>query len=81
MTMKNVKRILALIGVILLIALYVSTLVLAFIGNDTALTWLKISIFATVVVPVMLWAYSFIYRLLKNNYGKDKKADKETEEK
>lgn len=67
--MKKVKQVIAMIGVIALLALYVSTVVLACIGSEEALNLLKAAIFATVVLPVLLWAYSFIYRLLKNNYS------------
>lgn len=70
--MKKVKQILALAGVILLIALYAATVILAVIGNENTLHLLKAAIYATVVVPVLLWAYSFIYKLLKNHYsGRD----------
>ena len=70
--MKKTKQILAIIGVVLLVALYVSTLVFALIGSDLATNCLKASIYATVVVPVLIWAYSFIYKLLKKHDGKDK---------
>ncbi len=75
--MKKVKRFLALIGVIVLIGLYVTTLVLALIGNDQALNLLRASIYATVVLPVLLWAYSFIYKLLKEHYSDRKDSTKE----
>jgi cytochrome bd-type quinol oxidase subunit 2 len=32
----------------------------------------KASIFASVVIPVLLWAYSFIYKLLSKDKDKDK---------
>ena len=64
--MKKTKQILAIIGVVLLVALYVSTLVFALIGSDLATNCLKASIYATVVVPVLIWAYTMVYRLLKN---------------
>lgn len=67
--MKNTKQILAIIGVVLLVALYVSTLVFALIGSDLATNCLKVSIYATVVVPVLIWAYTMVYRLLKNHYS------------
>ena len=69
--MKKLKQITALIGVILLIGLYVSTLILALIGNETTLQLLKAAIVCTVIVPVLLWAYSFIYRLLKKYFSGD----------
>lgn len=67
--MKKTKQILAIIGVILLVALYVSTLVFALIGSDFTTSCLKASIYATVVVPVLIWAYTMVYRLLKNHYS------------
>lgn len=69
--MKKIKQILAMAGVIFLIALYVSTLVLALIGSERALQLLRVDVYATIVVPVLLWAYSFIYRLLKDNRPDD----------
>lgn len=63
--MNKLKRIMALVGVILLIALYVSTIVLAIIGSERALTLLRAAIYCTIIVPILLWAYSFIYRLIK----------------
>lgn len=63
--MKKLKQITALIGVIALVGLYVSTLVLALIGSTEAINLLKVAVYATIVLPVLLWAYSFIYRLLK----------------
>ena len=67
--MKKTKRILAILGCVLLIALYVSTLVFALTGSEDAMNLFRASIYATVVVPVLIWAYTFIYRLLKNHYG------------
>ena len=74
--MKKTKQILAIIGVIILVGLYATTLVLAIIGSETSLNMLKAALYATVVVPVLLWAYSFIYKLLKNHYSDNKKDDK-----
>lgn len=63
--MKKLKRFTALIGAILLIALYASTLVLAMIGSDASADLLRIAVVTTIVLPVLLWAYSLIYRVLK----------------
>ena len=76
--MKKVKQILAITGCILLVALYVSTLVFALIGSENAMNCLRASIYATIVVPVLIWAYTFIYRLLKYHYSY-KNKDEDTE--
>lgn len=76
--MKKIKQILAILGCILLVGLYVSTLVFALIGSEDTMNLFRASVYATVVVPVLIWAYSFIYRLLKNHFGDSKKdSDKE----
>ncbi|MCD8133924.1 MAG: hypothetical protein LUE19_08760 [Clostridiales bacterium] len=69
--MKKLKRITALIGVIALFALYIYTLVLAIIGSEQTMNLFMTAVVATVVLPVLLWSYSFIYKLLKNNYSED----------
>ena len=77
--MKNLKQITALIGVIALAGLYVSTLVLALIGSVEAINLLKAAVYATIVLPVLLWAYSFIYRIMKgkqNDSGNDNTPEK-----
>ncbi len=62
--MKKSKRILALITAILLIALYVSTLVFALIDHPLCTDLLKISVAGTIVLPVLIYAYTLICRLI-----------------
>ena len=69
--MKKVKQVLAIIGVIVLVGLYISTLVCALSSSPNFMNMFMASVMATVIVPVLLWAYSFIYKLLKNHYGPD----------
>ena len=47
--MKKTKRILALIGVVLLIALYLVTLILAFFASPATKGWLMASLACTIV--------------------------------
>lgn len=65
--MKKVKQILAIIGIILLVLLYLSTLVCAIIDHTETMRLFQASVMATVIIPVLLWAYSFIYKLIKKN--------------
>lgn len=67
------KRLFALIGVILLIGLYGMTIVCAIFDNSDTMVYLKASIVATVMLPTLLWIYMFIFKLLKKN---DKDAEK-----
>ena len=65
--MKKSTRILALIGAILLIALYLSTLVFALIDSAYTLNLLKASLAATILLPILLYAYILFYRLSKHS--------------
>ena len=65
--MKKGKQILAIIGIILLVLLYLSTLICAIIDRTETMRLFQASVMATVIIPVLLWAYSFIYKLIKKN--------------
>lgn len=73
-SMKKIKQILALIGVVILIGLYVSTLVCALSSSENFMNMLMASIYATVIIPVLIWAYTFIYRLVRKD-SDDEKED------
>ena len=75
--MKKVKQILAILGVVLLLGLYVITLIMAVTDNTSTLSMLEASVVATILIPILMWAYSFIYRLLKKYYGSDKDEDED----
>lgn len=60
--MKKSKRIMALIGAILLVFLYVSTLIFAFIDSVVSQKLLMAAIAATILLPVLLYIYSLFSR-------------------
>lgn len=65
------KRILAICGIVLLLSLYVLTFVSALMSTDYSQSLFMASIFATLVVPIMLYAYMLIYRVVKNKNTDD----------
>ena len=73
--MKKTKRILALVGVILLVGMYVSTLVFALMKHENASNMLMASIVCTVIIPVLLYAYTFMYRVRAQRKKDDEKND------
>ena len=73
--MKNIKRILALIGAVLLIVRYLSTLVFALTESPAATGLLRASIAATILVPVLLYAYILVARLIKDRSRDDDVPD------
>lgn len=62
---RKIKRIVALLGVIILVGLYLATLILAFVDPTEAKNWLKAAVVCTVIIPVFFYAYLLIYRNLK----------------
>lgn len=65
--MKKTKRILAVCGVILLVALYLSTLIFALFDSSKSMGLFKTSIAFTILVPVLLYAYTLFYKLSKRD--------------
>lgn len=62
--LKKAKKILAVIGIIILAGLYISTLVFALIDNEHSIKLLQASIYLTITFPVILYGITLIYKLL-----------------
>ena len=76
--MKNIKRILAIVGIILLVGLYLSTLLFAIFENPNTYLWFRASVIATIAVPVLIYAYTLIFKYLKQRGStSDKKNDEQ----
>lgn len=58
------KRLFAILGILLLLGMYVMTLVFVLIGSDWAMTAFKASILCTIAIPCLLYAMILVYRLL-----------------
>lgn len=63
--MKKTKRILAWIGIILLVGMYIATLILAILDNSATMSMFKAATGCTILVPVLIYAYTLVYRILK----------------
>ena len=72
--MKKTKRILALIGAILLLLLYVVAFIATLLDHTSDMHYWKAAVVATIVIPVLIWAYSFVYKMIKGS--DDDKKDK-----
>lgn len=60
--MKKIKRVMALVGVALLLILYILTFVFALIDNENTMNMFKVCVLSTIIIPVMIWAYELTYR-------------------
>jgi len=63
----KLKRLLALIGAILLIGMYVSTLIFSLMDSELGADMFKASIICTIIIPFLLYAFTLIYNVLKKN--------------
>lgn len=61
--MKNLKRILAIAGIVVIAGLYITTLVLAITGRDETFRFFIAAIVATVVVPCLMYVMNWIAKL------------------
>ncbi len=61
------KRPAALIGVLLILAMYVIALAAAFSGNPDSKIWLMAAILSTVIVPVTIYAIQLVWRLVRHD--------------
>lgn len=71
---QKIKRILALAAVVIIALLYIVTFVLSLIQSEQASELLRLSLVATVVLPVLLYLYLWLFRLFA---GRDKDENEE----
>lgn len=62
------KQLVALIGVILLAALYVVTLIVAIVDTSSSGKWFRICLFATFTIPLLTWIYTWMYGKLTGRH-------------
>lgn len=60
------KQIVALTGVVLLVLLYLLTLGASILDSTASAQWFRISLAATIVLPLLIWIYSWMYGRLTN---------------
>ncbi len=61
--MKKVKSILAIIGILLLVGLYVLTFVLAIVDDPRSFQMLGAALASTVIIPTLIWVIGIFVRL------------------
>ena len=70
---QKLKRILALSAVLIIAVLYLITFILAFTGQDGSRKMLTAAFAATVILPVLLYIYMWLYRTF-GKQGQSKKT-------
>ena len=67
------KRILAIVAIVLLVGMYMTSLVLAIIHSPAALNFLKISLGATLLVPIIIYFIMMFLKLSTPNLDPEEK--------
>lgn len=69
--MKQIRRILAITGIVLLVSMYLITLLCAIFDTGNGMAMFKASVTCTILVPILIWGYTVIYRLAKGRQEKE----------
>ncbi len=69
--MNKSKRILAIIGIVLLVGLYVVSLISAIFVTEASATLFKVSIFCTIVIPLLIYVYMMLCRVFRKKDNND----------
>ncbi|MCR5460576.1 MAG: hypothetical protein K6F51_11835 [Acetatifactor sp.] len=67
-TKMTAKRIAAIIGIILLLALYVTTLIVAIFDRSSSGQWFMLCLIGTVTIPLLIWIYTWMYGVLTQKH-------------
>lgn len=62
--MKKTRQILAIIGIVLLVGMYISTIICALSANENFMSMLMASLYASFVIPALIWVYTFLYKMI-----------------
>ena len=65
------RRVLAFAGVLILAGLYLASLILAILGDERSSNLLMASIFASIVLPVLLYAYQLAWKITHRDREED----------
>ena len=72
------KQVIAIIGIILLVLLYVVTLILAFVDTSASGKMFAASLCCSFILPVLIWFYTWLYdRLTNKNTSTDDIVNKD----
>ena len=76
--MKKIKRIVAIICIILLLALYVTTFVMALTDSSATMFMFKGCVICTIFIPVVAYGFILLHRYAMTRSGrKDYYSDKD----
>ncbi len=76
--MAKLKKIFAIAGVVLLLGMYLLTFISAILATPATHALFLGSLSATIIIPIFLYAYTLIYKMVYKKKDEDKEeADKD----
>ena len=72
----NAKRILAIVGIIALVGIYVISLVFALIDHPLKSSMMYASLYGTIVIPALIYAFILIGRLLHKDDSEEENGSR-----
>ncbi len=78
--MKKVKQILAILGIVLILGINVLLVFAAGTATEDNTNTFNAAIVTVILVPVLLWIYLYVYKLIKkNNEEKNQPLEEEAD--
>ena len=77
--MKMIKRVAAILLIVLLVGLYILTLISGILATPQTGNLFRACIYCTVTVPCFLYGLELMYRRLHKNRDMDEKGEKEND--
>ena len=75
--MKKVKQILAILGIVLILVINVLLVVAAFGATEDSNNIFNAAIVTVILVPILLWIYLYVFKLIKKNAEDKQKKEME----
>jgi len=75
--MDKLRRLFAITGVIILLGMYIVTFISAMLATPATHALFLGSLSATIIVPIFLYAYTLIYKMVYKKKEEDEEKEKE----
>ena len=62
------KQVIAIIGIVLLVLMYIVTLIAAIVDSSVSGRLFWMCLYATVVIPILIWVYTWMYGKLTQKH-------------
>lgn len=62
------KQVVAIIGIVLLVLMYIATLIAAIVDSSASGHLFWVCLYATVVIPILIWVYTWMYGKLTQKH-------------